>query len=130
MNMDLRTKLKKVDTTLYSLGYTIEPYGKTMYISKTDEFDDNGIESYIRLYMHKKPLGDNKYMVFFTCEPCKLPGGSDYMDLHLASAICDYWKKMIKIAGDLTNMNMIGTPEEFMECLEDIVKRRKRVVGV
>ena len=130
MNMDLRTKLKKVDTTLDKLGYTIEPYGKTMYISKTDEFNDEGVESYIRLYMHKKPLGEGKYILHFTCEPCKLPGGSDYMDLHLANAVCDYWKRTLKIAADLTNMNMIGTPDEFMECLEDIVKRRRRAVGV
>ena len=65
MNMDLRTKLKKVDVTLDKLGYTIEPYGKTMYISKTNEFNDEGVESYIRLYMHKKLLCDGKYMVFF-----------------------------------------------------------------
>ena len=128
MNMELRTKLKKVDTTLDKYGYTIEPYGKTMYVNRVRDFDDS-VESYIRLYMHKKAIGDGRYIMFFTCEPCKLPGGSDYMDLHLANSVCDYWKKVIKVAEDLTNLNIIGTPEEFMECLEDIIKRRRRVVG-
>lgn len=126
MNMDLRYKLKRVDIVTSKLGYIVEPYGKTMYLSKTNEFDDMGIESYIRLYMHKKSVGNGKYIVFFTAEPCKLPGGSDYMDLHLANDVCNYWKKVLRVAEELTALNIVGTQEEIIECVEDIAKKRRR----
>ncbi len=128
MNAEIRAKLKKIDTVLDKVGYVIEPYGRAMYISRVKE-TDLGVESFIRLYLHKVSLGDGRFKVFFTCEPCKMMGGSNYMDLNLANNVCDYWKKMIKVATYLSEIELVGTSEEFFECLTDIVKRRRRQIG-
>ena len=127
MNVELRMKLKKVDTILNKYGYLLEVYGNnSVYISKYNEFDENSPNSYIRLYLHKTPMGNNLYRVFFTAEPCKLPGGSSYMTLDLADDVCSYWKKILNSARELTNLNIVSTRDEIVECVLDIEKRRRK----
>ena len=87
MNAELRIKLKKVDNTLRKFGYALEPYPKTLFLNKLNEFDDEGISSYIHLYMHKIPMDNGLYRLIFTAEPCRIPGGYDYMELDLAESI-------------------------------------------
>lgn len=125
MDMELRAKLKKADTELTKLGYYINPYGGTFYISRAELLGE-GIDSYIRLYEHKTHLGNERYQLTFSCEPCRLPGGSDYMSVELAENVCAYWKKVLNVAKNLNDLKIIGTREEIMECVEDIVKKRKK----
>ena len=126
MNAELRIKLKKVDNTLRKFGYALEPYPKTLFLNKLNEFDDEGISSYIHLYMHKIPMDNGLYRLIFTAEPCRISGGYDYMELDLAESICIYWKKMINSARELTNLNIVATEAELVECARDIVKKRRR----
>lgn len=127
MNAELRMKLKKVDTVLSKYGYILEAYGdSSVYISKSEGFNEDGVDSYIRLYLHKTPMGNRLYRLLFTAEPCKLPSGSNYMGLDLADDICAYWKKILNSARELTNLNIVGTREEIVECVKDIEKRRRK----
>lgn len=125
MNMELRAKLKKMDTELTKLGYYINPYAGTFYISRTEEMG-SGVDSYIRLYEHKTSIGNDLYRLTFSCEPCKLPGGSDYMSIELAEGVCAYWKKVLGIAKVLNELNIVGTREDIIECVADIAKKRRK----
>ena len=127
MNKSLREKLKKIDSGLNIMGYVIEPYGKTIYLSRIKE-DDSSVESYIRVYLHKNKISDNLYEIVFSAEPCKLPGGHSYMSIELANDICRYWNSILKVLKSFNDMEVVGTPDEIMECFEDIWKRKRKTV--
>ena len=127
MNKVLREKLKKIDSGLNVMGYVLEPYGQTIYLSRIKE-DVNSAESYIRVYLHKNRVSDNLYQIVFSAEPCRIPGGHDYMSIELATDICRYWNSVLKVLKSFNEMEVVGTPDEISECFEDIWKRKRKQV--
>lgn len=129
-NKKFREDLKEVQVRCRKLGYDLDIYANSSLYLKRVSSSEVAAESYIRVFLrYVKVSGDYfgaKFCLEFVAEPCKIPGGSNYMSIPLAESVCAYWKRAIKECKYLNNLKVIGTNTEFLECFEDI-KSKSRV---
>ena len=133
MNMELRKKLKILDTEIQKYGYCLSMYYDVIYLPNVKgccKKSENFVEDFIRieLLINKKvknAQGDNVYQIELTAMPCKL-SGSETIDAVGALKICKYWMNMLDKITKINALDIFGTYREIVDCIEDIEKKRRQ----
>lgn len=129
--LGLRSKLKKADVLLNSVGFYLRSDTYMGYYSvrrlqdlhyKKDDYD-----SWISIRLHINYINDvGEERLDFICEPCTMSGGDNYLPLEGAKRIIKYWTKLIKVCETLNDMNIQGSRQDILFCLEDINRRKRK----
>ena len=125
-NVELRKQLKRVDNLLHGVGYEFHvAYGSFFIQPKCDNSENP--QTWVRLSVRKNYSPDyNSCKMFFTAEPCRLSGGSGYIDVDFAEAICSHWKRLLNLCNTLNAMNIVAPEQEIRDLLIDIYSRKRK----
>lgn len=126
MNKVLREKLKFWDVELHKLDYALMFHYNSSYVSSI-KYRGESLERYIRIELITKRIGENLYRLELTATLFKLPEYDYSLCVDDAMKVCKYWEFLLKKVVKLNDLNVCGSEQEMLECIEDIVRKRKSV---
>lgn len=126
MKKVLREKLKIWDVELHKLDYALMFHYNSCYVSSI-KCRENSLERYIMIELITKRIDENMYRLELTANLYRLPKHDYSLSVDDAMQVCKYWEFILKKVVKLNDLNVCGSEQEMLDCVEDIVKKRRSV---
>lgn len=126
----LRDKLKEAQIRCRKLGYSLELLMNDVYLRRINSMIDlESVGNFVKVYVRPLQADYSKfYSKPYTVEFVAIPTNESSLMLQpfdVVNNVNKYWSQLLKECKALNDLNISGTYEEIITCMEDILKKSR-----
>lgn len=126
----LRDKLKEAQIRCRKLGYSLELLMNDVYLRQiTPIIELDSVGNFVKIYVRPLQADYSKFNKKpYTLEFIAIPTNESRLMLQpfaVVNNVNKYWSQLLKECKALNDLNISGTYEEIITCMEDILKKSR-----